>query len=81
MLTIHREAGYRFVVYFDDHFPAHVHVYRGGSAARIRIGDASAPPSVVERRTMPTADIRRAIRIVEANQDRFLERWKEIHGA
>jgi hypothetical protein len=38
MVTILRSAGMRFVIYTDDHEPAHVHVY-GDGEARINILD------------------------------------------
>ena len=34
MPTIHRESGYRFYFYGQDHAPPHVHVERGGCEAK-----------------------------------------------
>lgn len=30
MPTIHSEDGFRFVIYFNDHAPAHVHAFKSG---------------------------------------------------
>ncbi|MQA92767.1 MAG: DUF4160 domain-containing protein [Gemmatimonas sp.] len=81
MPTIHREEGFRFVIYVDDHEPAHVHVRYAGAIARIRIGDADHRPIATDPGSMRTPDVRRAVRIVEANQKQFFEAWREIHGA
>ena len=35
MVTVLREAGMRFVIYTDDHEPAHTHVYGDGETASI----------------------------------------------
>lgn len=35
--TLIREAGYRIVLYYNDHVPAHVHVKRAGDEARVQL--------------------------------------------
>ncbi len=40
MPTVHREQGFRVVIYPNDHLPSHVHVQKGGGEARINLGDA-----------------------------------------
>jgi len=35
MVTVHRAFGYRFVIYTNDHEPAHVHVVGKGCEAKI----------------------------------------------
>ena len=37
MVTVHRFDGLRFVIYSNDHDPAHVHVLRAGSEAKIQL--------------------------------------------
>lgn len=32
MVTVHREAGLRFIIFVDDHPPPHVHVVGDGKA-------------------------------------------------
>lgn len=81
MPTILRMAGFRFVIYVDDHEPAHVHVWYGGAIATIRIGDSYNRPIMVDPGTMRIPDARRALRIVERRQEEFLNVWRRIHGA
>jgi hypothetical protein len=75
MITVLREGGFRFVIYTDDHEPAHVHVYGDGEA---RINILRLEP--ISLRGMRRRDLEKAIAIVAANRERFLERWEEIHG-
>jgi hypothetical protein len=37
--TVHRAGGLRFVVFTNDHSPAHVHAIGVGGEARIELGD------------------------------------------
>lgn len=75
MVTVLRVLGLRFVIYLDDHEPAHVHVYGDGEARidMIRL-------SVLSNRGMTKRDLARALGVVRENRDRFLEKWNEIHG-
>ncbi len=43
MVTIHREAGFRFVIFVDDHKPAHFHVFGAGEAKINLIGPDGDP--------------------------------------
>jgi len=38
MPTILRKNGFRVVIYFDDHLPAHVHVMNADSEVKIDLG-------------------------------------------
>lgn len=75
MVTVFRAAGMRFVIYTDDHEPAHVHVY-GDGEARISV-DAVA---VLSNRRMSKRDLAVALSIVQQQRAIFLEKWNEIHG-
>lgn len=79
MVTVHRETGLRFVIFTDDHEPAHVHVV-GDGRAKINIAGADGAPELVDAVGMKSGDLRRAMRIVAGKQDYLLERWREIHG-
>jgi hypothetical protein len=35
MVTVHRAYGFRFVIFSNDHSPAHVHVFGQGGEAKI----------------------------------------------
>jgi len=75
MVTVLREAGMRFVIYTDDHEPAHVHVY-GNGEARINILNLT----VLSNRRMTKRDLSVALAIVQANQHVLTEKWESIHG-
>ena len=77
MVTIHREAGMRFVIYSDDHEPAHVHVAAGGSANLLGLDGA---PELVRSFGLKTGELRKAMRIASERQEEFLRKWNEIHG-
>ena len=75
MITVLRSTGLRFVIYTDDHAPAHLHVY-GDGEARIDI----VALSVLSNRGMRQRDLARALTIVAEHRADFLERWQDIHG-
>ncbi|KRA55716.1 DUF4160 domain-containing protein [Devosia sp. Root635] len=75
MITLLRAAGMRFVIYTDDHEPAHLHVY-GDGEARINIAQLA----VISNRGMSKRDLTRALNIVLEYQEMFLNKWHDIHG-
>jgi len=79
MVTIFRADGLRFVIFVDDHEPAHVHVF-GDGEAKINLLGLSGEPELIWADGMKRGDIRKAMRIVEEQQDAFLESWSNIHG-
>ena len=79
MVTVHREGGLRFVIFIDDHAPAHVHVF-GDGTAKINLSGEEAAPELVYAAGMKAGDLRKAMRIVAARHDEMMEKWSEIHG-
>jgi hypothetical protein len=75
MITVLRSAGMRFVIYVNDHEPAHLHVY-GDGEARIDILRVS----VISNRGMKQRDLALALDIVEQKKAMLLMKWQEIHG-
>ena len=73
MATVLCAAGMRFVIYTDDHEPAHVY---GDGEARINILDLT----VLSNRGMNKRDLSVALTIVQANKRLFIEKWESIHG-
>lgn len=74
MITLLRVSGMRFVIYTDDHEPAHLHVY-GDGEARIDI----ALVRVISNRGMSKRDLTRALNIVLEHRSMFLEKWRDMH--
>ena len=79
MVTVHKEGGLRFVIFTDDHEPAHVHVFGDGSA-KINLVGEDGSPELVWMIGMKKGELRKAMRIVAERQADLLERWREIHG-
>lgn len=77
MVTVHRERGFRFVIYLNDHSPAHVHAFNGDGEAKINLD----PVELVSANRLNRNEIRAAMTIVEAQQREFLAQWSKIHGA
>jgi hypothetical protein len=79
MVTVYREAGFRFVIYRDDHEPAHVHVVKDGEVI-INLLGPDGTPELRQAFGATRADIRRSLRIVAERRADLLAKWKEIHG-
>lgn len=75
MVTVLQLRGFRFVIYTNDHEPAHVHVY-GDGEARIDILQVE----VISNRGMSKRDLSVALAIVREQQIQLLKRWNDIHG-
>ena len=83
MPEIWAQQGLRFVVFTNDHEPAHVHVFAGrpgsGSASmRILLANRIVRPDRVPS-SWTDAQVRRALRIAAEQYDRFLEAWTAYH--
>lgn len=81
MPTIHRSRGLRFVIYTDDHSPAHVHAVSADGEAKIELGVGGGDPTLLwVRGAMGAAGIRHALAEVRREQPRMLEAWRRVHG-
>ena len=79
MVTVHREAGLRFVIFTDDHEPAHVHVIGDGNA-KIDLTGPDGKPELVTNDGFKAGDLRKALRIVAERRALLLAKWNEYHG-
>jgi Domain of unknown function (DUF4160) len=77
MATAHREDGFEFRIWPNDHAPPHVHAWKAGGMAKIELVDGF---DVVKVREMRPMDVVRAVRIVMANMETLMQAWEEIHG-
>ncbi len=81
MPTVHREDGFRVVIYPNDHLPRHVHVFRSNGEVIIRLGRETETSLIAQiYGDIGNKDIAKALEIVQANQVKLLELWKSIHG-
>jgi Domain of unknown function (DUF4160) len=79
MVAIIRQGGLAFVIFKDDHPPAHVHVF-GDGQARFWLKGVDGFPELDRAFGLSAGDIRKAMRVIQERRIYMLERWKEIHG-
>jgi hypothetical protein len=76
MPTIHREAGYRFVIYTQDHPPPHVHVKSAGCEAKIALEDGT----VLRNDGFPRRELSRIVALVVRHGDLLRNGWHGVFG-
>ena len=93
MPVAHREAGFRFVIYTNDHLPMHIHAFHGEEEAVFYLGSTLwttdeqgsdvlvvlEAPSLRENKSLKPANRRRALAILGREQQKLIEAWQEIH--
>ncbi len=79
MSTVLRGAGFRVVIYPNDHAPAHVHLV-GSGEAKINLLGAGGHPHLVWATGMSMGDIRKGMQLVTDHQETLLEAWGRLHG-
>ncbi len=80
MPTVLRTGSIRFVMWPNDHSPAHVHAIAGDAEATIELGGHGVHPRLIMNCGMKRADLADALRAVYEHQAALLERWRAIHG-
>jgi hypothetical protein len=80
MPTVLRVDALRFVIWPNDHAPAHVHVFSAEAEAKIELGDEGGYPRLVDNRRMKHVDLVKALRAVFENRTMLMRRWSDIHG-
>ncbi|AFY85225.1 DUF4160 domain-containing protein [Oscillatoria acuminata] len=73
-------------IYFNDHEPAHVHVFAGRKRQwdqpniKIAIGDEFQRPRLIAKPAQFSRhEAIAALKLVAEHQEEFLRRWQEIH--
>jgi hypothetical protein len=78
MVTVHRAYGFRFVIFSNDHSPAHVHVCgQGGEAKIVLEGPAGIRLDWVAG--ISRGDVRRLMQEVQRERERLIAIWRTIH--
>jgi hypothetical protein len=80
MPTILTLFGLRFVVYLNDHRPAHVHVLGNGCEAVFRLNCPSGEPELLKNHGFSLKDLRRIGSAIEGHHFELCERWRLING-
>ena len=70
-----QERGFAVRIYFNDHPPAHVHVFNADGEAQLTLE----PVRVDAVWDMKLKDVARAKRLVLSHHGNLLKRWREIH--
>jgi len=71
MPTVLVVSGYRFMIYTDDHAPAHVHVRVGNKVAKILLE----PVSVESSGRFNRGEIRKIVDLTVEHRNLLLEAW------
>lgn len=80
MPTVHTFGALRFVIYPNDHRPAHVHVSGGGHAAVFHLRCPGGPPELRENHGFSQAKLNRIERHIRLHLSALCKAWREIHG-
>ncbi|WP_019504966.1 DUF4160 domain-containing protein [Pleurocapsa sp. PCC 7319] len=80
MPEILREDGYVVKIWFNDHPPRHVHVFKANGECVIELKDENNPPVLLKYEGMNRKEISKALRLVNSYQGKLLEEWQTIHG-
>ena len=75
MPTIFTEGGFRFMIYLDDHLPAHVHAICADCMIRIGLDPLEFLSSVGAKAT----EVRRATEIAQRRREELLAAWRKHH--
>jgi len=78
--TLLKQDGFDIHIYFDDHDPPHVHVFKAGGQAKIALGNSYRLPSLILVQGMSAKEAKAAIAIVTEHQTYLREKWEEYHG-
>ena len=62
MPTVLRIGGLRFVIWPNDHGPAHVHVFSAEAEAKIELGEPDGHPRLIDNRRMKRSDLLKALK-------------------
>ena len=77
--TIHRAAGFRFVIFTNDHEPAHVHAIGAGGEARIDLGVGKEAPTLAWVQGLSNAEVRRVVAEVAQERVHLRDAWVRLH--
>lgn len=77
MPTVHRKGRFRFVIYLNDHDPAHVHVFCDGREIVINLGGAGVAIRDIDP-GVKRPDACEAFRIAVERRETRLQAWRTI---
>jgi Domain of unknown function (DUF4160) len=72
--------GYKFVIFSDDHEPAHVHVKKAGNMVRIQLDTGQGVKILTTHGDLKVPEIAKAKSLTLEYNEILLEKWRNIHG-
>jgi hypothetical protein len=78
MVTVHRAHGFRFMIFSNDHGPAHVHVFGQGGEAKVVLEGAGGI-RLAEAAGISRGDLRRILQEAQRERARLMAMWRHIH--
>jgi hypothetical protein len=80
MPTVLRIAGFRIVIYPNDHRPAHVHVVGAEYEAVFNLHCPNGPPELRESFGFSRQEVGRIATMLVDHLGALCSEWKKIHG-
>ncbi len=75
MPTVFRFMGFRFSFFSNDHEPIHIHVTKGGDAAKFNV---IPQVKLVKNIGFKKSELKMVESIIEENKEIIINRWKEF---
>ncbi len=67
-----KQEGFNFFFYANEHEPKHIHVKKGNDFVKINLGTLE-----VKKNFFKQNELKKILKIVEANKTQFIRRWDE----
>lgn len=81
MTNVHRERGFTFHVFSNDHQPAHVHIKKSGGEIKVDICNEKEVELLCIKAKMRNADINKALDIAGNHIKKLRTAWEKHHGS
>ena len=72
MPTLLRKDGFKFFFYANEHLPKHMHIVKGDNFAKINLENFE-----ITKNYFNHNELKNALKILEENQQFFIEKWNE----
>jgi Domain of unknown function (DUF4160) len=80
MPEVLRIDGYTVKIWFNDHPPSHVHVFKNNGECVIELNNQGGFPILLKFRGLSRQEVSQALKIVNKHQEKLLQKWQIIHG-
>ncbi|MDZ4767563.1 MAG: DUF4160 domain-containing protein [Chloroflexota bacterium] len=76
MPKVYEESGYKFIIFTNDHAPAHVHVLSPDGMVKIALDDDA---TVIKNTGVKAGDLKKMRKIVRIRIARLRDGWNALH--